>query len=63
MLIVLLTDDFDPQKDDPDLEGLCSIVISLMQEHRQSTRNIKVKKLQIGFFLYRVCNQNMEEDQ
>ncbi|XP_022337707.1 calpain-B-like [Crassostrea virginica] len=46
-------DDFDPQKDDPDLEGLCSIVISLMQEHRQSTRNVKVKKLQIGFFLYR----------
>lgn len=55
---VWFTDDFDPQKDDPDLEGLCSIVISLMQEHRQSTRNVKVKKLQIGFFLYRVWVQN-----
>ncbi|KAK3083695.1 hypothetical protein FSP39_001566 [Pinctada imbricata] len=46
-------DDFDPYKDDPESEGMCSIVISLMQEHRQSKRNVKVKKLQIGFFLYK----------
>ncbi|XP_021342177.1 calpain-A-like [Mizuhopecten yessoensis] len=46
-------DDFDEMKDDPEREGLCTIVISLMQEHRRSKRNVKVKSLQIGFFLYK----------
>jgi hypothetical protein len=50
----LLTDDFNEETDDPDSEGKCSIVISLMQEHRQSRRNVKVKRLQIGFMLYQV---------
>jgi calpain len=41
-------------KDDPDSQGMCSIVIALMQEHRRSKRNVKVKSLQIGFVIYKV---------
>ena len=49
-----MTDDFDPIADDPDLEGKCSVVIALMQEHRRSQRHLGVKTLQIGYILYKV---------
>ncbi|XP_060560457.1 calpain-A-like [Ruditapes philippinarum] len=52
LLTLTEPDDFNEETDDPDSEGKCSIVISLMQEHRQSRRNVKVKRLQIGFMLY-----------
>ncbi|XP_069135240.1 calpain-A-like [Argopecten irradians] len=54
VLTLLEPDDFDETKDDPENEGLCTIVISLMQEHRRSKRNVKVKSLQIGFFIYKI---------
>ncbi|KAK3599373.1 hypothetical protein CHS0354_036379 [Potamilus streckersoni] len=53
LLTLTEPDDFDEDTDDPDNEGLCTIVIALMQEHRCSKRNVKVKSLQIGFFLYK----------
>ena len=42
--------------DDPELENeeYCSVVISLMQEHRRSQRHLGVKTLQIGFLIYQV---------
>jgi len=50
------TDDFDPLTDDPEIEGRCSVVIALMQEHRQLAReDCNMKHLQIGFILYQVC--------
>lgn len=55
-------DNFNPQKDDPDSEGTCSVVIALMQEHRRSNRNVKVKSLQIGFVLYKTDNPNRRLD-
>jgi len=51
-------DDFDPIADDPDLEGKCSVVIALMQEHRRSQRHLGVKTLQIGYILYKVTDPN-----
>lgn len=46
-------DDFNPLKDDPDSQGMCSVVVALMQEHRRSKRNVKIKSLQIGFVIYK----------
>jgi len=57
--ILLFSDDFNEDTDDPESEGMCSIVISLMQEHRQSRRNVKVKRLQIGFMLYQVPSDSV----
>ena len=54
ILTFFITDDFNENTDDPDSEGKCSIVIALMQEHRRSRRNVKVKSLQIGFMIYQV---------
>ncbi|KAJ8313093.1 hypothetical protein KUTeg_010466, partial [Tegillarca granosa] len=49
-------DDFNPETDDPETEGMCSIVIALMQEHRRSKRNVKTedpsKKHDARFFRY-----------
>lgn len=54
----IFSDDFNEDTDDPESEGMCSIVVSLMQEHRQSRRNVKIKRLQIGFMLYKVSVLN-----
>lgn len=54
LLIAPFVDDFDPKTDDPDVEGKCSVVLALMQEHRRSQRHLGVKTLQIGFILYKV---------
>jgi len=36
----------------------CQIIISLLQEHRRSDRNRKVRMLQIGFCIYRALESN-----
>lgn len=56
LIALYVTDNFDKDVDDAESEGLCSIVIALMQEHRRSKRNVKVKSLQIAFFLYPVSS-------
>lgn len=58
VLTVTEADDFNPLTDDPESEGKCSVVIALMQDHRCSKRNIRVKTLQIGFMLYATDNPN-----
>lgn len=46
-------DEFNIDTDDAELEGKCNIVISLMQDLRQTSRHTKPKSLQIGFAIYR----------
>ena len=48
------SDHFDPLIDDPEIEGKCSVVIALMQDHRRSQRHLGVKPRQIGFIIYQV---------
>ncbi|CAG0890828.1 unnamed protein product [Cyprideis torosa] len=44
------------EADDTDRDGLCSVLISLMQEYRRSERYKGVKLQQIGFLIYRAVN-------
>ncbi|KAH9519525.1 hypothetical protein Btru_002925 [Bulinus truncatus] len=52
LLTILESDSFNLEVDDAESEGKCNIVIALMQEQRQTFRNVKVSCYQIGFFLY-----------
>ncbi|XP_052797971.1 calpain-A-like [Mya arenaria] len=53
LLTLTEPDAFDEETDDPELEGMCSVVISLMQKPRTSN-SFKSKHLQIGFMIYKV---------
>lgn len=53
LLSITEPDDFNHETDDAESEGKSNIVISLMQEHRRSKPNVKVKSFQIGFFIYK----------
>ncbi|XP_055880673.1 calpain-2 catalytic subunit-like isoform X1 [Biomphalaria glabrata] len=52
LLTILESDSFNIEVDDAESEGKCNIVIALMQEHRQTSHNVKVSSYQIGFFIY-----------
>ncbi|XP_005105403.1 calpain-A [Aplysia californica] len=58
LLTLTEPDDFNQETDDAESEGKSTIVISLMQEHRRSRRNVKVKSYQIGFFIYKTEDTN-----
>ncbi|XP_070572374.1 calpain clp-1-like [Ptychodera flava] len=51
-------DDWDPEEDDLDSRGKCSVVITLMQEYRRKHRQLATKYHQIGFVIYSTNNPN-----
>ena len=51
---MFFSEDYDEEFDDPEVQGKCSIVISLMQEYRRSQKHLGVKMLQIGYVIYKV---------
>lgn len=47
----------DPDEDDDD--GLCTIIVALMQKNRRSRRNMGMDCLTIGFAIYRVTERDL----
>ncbi|KAL7037807.1 hypothetical protein ACKWTF_009368 [Chironomus riparius] len=47
--------------DEDDADGNCSVVIALMQKHRRSRKIIGSNFLTIGFAIYRIQGQELEE--
>ena len=56
LFIVCLPDDFDPDRDDPDEEGKCSVVLGLMQEYRRVGKSEGLQNLHIGMTIYKVSD-------
>ncbi|XP_052247024.1 calpain-B-like isoform X2 [Dreissena polymorpha] len=55
LLILNEPDEFNEDTDDPETEGKCSIVISLLQERTwPPKRNSRIMKHQIGFMIYTI---------
>ncbi|XP_041348912.1 calpain-A-like [Gigantopelta aegis] len=55
-------DNFNPSTDDAESEGMCNIVIALMQEHHKSRHNVGAERLQIAFVLYKTNNPTRRLD-
>ncbi|KAL5015863.1 hypothetical protein ScPMuIL_005452 [Solemya velum] len=53
LLVLKQADEFNPQTDDPENEGTCSIVVALMQEQTQHRQRAKIQRLQISFMIYK----------
>lgn len=47
----------DPDEDDDD--GLCTIIVALMQKNRRSRRNMGMDCLTIGFAVYQVTERDL----
>ena len=58
LLTVNEADDFNSDTSDWESEGKSAILVSLMQEHRRSRRNVKLTSHQIGFFIYKTDTPN-----
>lgn len=44
-----------------DKEGLCTVVIALMQKYRRTRKNMDIGCLNIGFVIYKVTEKQLEE--
>ncbi|XP_077992881.1 calpain-A-like [Glandiceps talaboti] len=51
-------DSWDPEEDDIEEKGKCSVVIALMQEYRRKNRQLPTKYHQIGFTIYKTDDPN-----
>lgn len=49
-------DDFDPDRDDPEEEGKCSVVLGLMQEYRRLGKSQGLENLYLGVQMFKVKN-------
>lgn len=49
----------DPDEDDED--GLCTVIVALMQKNRRSRRNMGIDCLTIGFAVYKVSERDLEQ--
>lgn len=47
----------DPDEDDDD--GLCTVIVALMQKNRRSRRNMGMDCLTIGFAIYHVTERDL----
>lgn len=47
----------DPDEDDED--GLCTIIVALMQKNRRSRRNMGMDCLTVGFAIYHVTERDL----
>lgn len=54
--IVTLTD-----PDESDNDGMCTLLVALMQKNRRSRRNLGMDCLTIGFAIYRITERDMME--
>lgn len=48
----------DPDEDDDD--GLCTIIVALMQKNRRSRRNMGMDCLTIGFAIYHATERDLQ---
>ncbi|KAK6189908.1 hypothetical protein SNE40_001878 [Patella caerulea] len=58
LLTLTEPDDFNLQTDDPELEGMCSVVIALMQEQKPTREADQNSHQQIAFVIYEIDNPN-----
>jgi calpain len=49
------------EPDEGDQEGLCTVIIALMQKYRRSRKNIDVGCLQIGFGIYKMSERDLQQ--
>jgi len=58
-LTIMNPDESDPTLKEPDNVGRCSVIVSLMQEHRRSEKHTRVRRLPIGFLIYKNNNPDV----
>ncbi|ESO97736.1 hypothetical protein LOTGIDRAFT_104198, partial [Lottia gigantea] len=61
LLSLYQPDDFNLQTDDPELEGMCSVVIALMQEQKPTREEGQNSHQQIAFVIYEVRIRNPKQ--